>query len=252
MGRDHDGVPLIGELVDDRRQPLSARRVDAGKRLVHQEQLCAARQGTGDQHPLALAAGKLTEGGLRKLGEADEIECCERLPALGTPRPPPPSPTGERAHQHDVERAHGIVEARPVALRHVTAPRSNLDPARQRRQQAQHHFEESRFAATVRPEDTDPLSAPDGKRDALDRRRTAVSGAHSIELGQQLADHLMNRRLRSERDLGRARARSCGRSPPPSSGRCPRPTLRARACRRRACSRHSPRSRARSRGRVSS
>ena len=61
MGRQHDGRPrrrLVGDHLED---ALLRRQVEAGDRLVEEQQVGTGGERLGDQHALALAAGQIAE-----------------------------------------------------------------------------------------------------------------------------------------------------------------------------------------------
>jgi hypothetical protein len=58
---DQDGHPLVVEAADEISKPLLRGEIDAGERLVHDEQSGRGDQGTGDEDPLLLAAGEVDE-----------------------------------------------------------------------------------------------------------------------------------------------------------------------------------------------
>ena len=78
----HQGQPLRAQPLKDLGQGLAAGAVDAGQRLIEDEQLGGADQGPGDEDPLGLPAGE----------DLDVVRGPERTTSkavAGTPEPAP-------------------------------------------------------------------------------------------------------------------------------------------------------------------
>src|SRR5436190_23337 len=82
----------------------------AGEGLVEQQQPRVLDEGARDQNALALPARELAEGAVGLRSQPDGRERLERGAALDAARPPPPRKAGDRAHERNVERGHGVVE----------------------------------------------------------------------------------------------------------------------------------------------
>ena len=79
--------------------------VQAGGRLVQQQQLRFAGQGAGDQHPLLLAAAEGGEVAVRMVGQPHFGQGgAGRLPVAAAPGPQHRRPA-QTAHQHHVQGA---------------------------------------------------------------------------------------------------------------------------------------------------
>ena len=115
-------------------EPLGARRVEAGERLVEQQQPRVLHERARDQHALALAAGQLAERSSAR-GRAARPRSSASSARRRSARPgrPPPRQPGQRPHQRDVERGDRVVEARALGLRHGGRARPRLERPRERR-----------------------------------------------------------------------------------------------------------------------
>ena len=83
---------------------LLASDVEVREWLVEQQQLAAADERVGDQHPLLLAAGEVADARVREARRVDRLEhlvdeCAAPREGSGMPRrcPSSPSPTTSRA-----------------------------------------------------------------------------------------------------------------------------------------------------------
>ena len=72
MGDQHDGRAARLQGAEGVGQHLLVVQVDAGGRLVEEEQLGVAGERAGDEHPLLLAAGEGADAVAGAVGEADE------------------------------------------------------------------------------------------------------------------------------------------------------------------------------------
>jgi hypothetical protein len=85
VGNGADGAEVVAD-EDDRQpevrlktldefdEPLLAGRVDAGRRLVQEQQLRAGREGARDVRALQLPAGQFADGLVGVVGDADALE----------------------------------------------------------------------------------------------------------------------------------------------------------------------------------
>ncbi len=166
-------------------------RVDAGRRLVHDEQVGAAGQGAGDEHAALLPAGQRVEAGMA-LGPQPHVGEGGSWPPLaaarenGRHRPP----GGDQAAQDGLPHRHGDAGRTGEALRDQGDALPGPE-ARQRRAeqpdaavagvlQAEDGAHERGLAAAVRAEQRDELAGADarGRRPrARAPRRTPRTGA---------------------------------------------------------------------------
>lgn len=166
---DDDGHPSVVQARERPGEGLLAGMVDAGHRLVEDEQLRLAHQGAGDEHALLLAAGEHGHGALLVLGHVDLGEC------LRGPLPPVPWPqepgSAEQPGRDDLPGARRHAAAVRNALGHVAQPVPGRGPAEGRTEQldracgrAQNVHQgayEGRLSGPVRAEQGDGLSAGD-------------------------------------------------------------------------------------------
>src|SRR3989442_62373 len=73
--RDQKSPTFARERVEQRREELRARNVDAAERLVEQQHGCVLHERARDHYTLALAAGELAE---LLAGEIPQPDACER------------------------------------------------------------------------------------------------------------------------------------------------------------------------------
>ena len=175
--RDHHGTALAGEIVDQLHELRGAGLVEAGERLVQQQQV--ARPARARARPARAGAGRRTAR--------------RRSRVARSARPTAPSASSARRRSARPGRRHhgsrasvpisatssaltGIVEARALGLRHRAAAAADRDRPRERLQLAQQHAEERRLAAAVGAQHADAHAALDRERDVLDRGRARVAG----------------------------------------------------------------------------
>ena len=106
--------------------------VQSREGLVQQQELGVLDEPARDQHPLALAAGEITECVVGPSGDTHPFEGITRQLAVRASGPLPPRQPRKRAHQRDVERRDGEVEPGPLGLRDCRRPPMNLDGAAHR------------------------------------------------------------------------------------------------------------------------
>ena len=99
-----------------------------------------------------------------------------REPALGTAGPPPPGQARERAHQRNLQRGDGVVEAGALGLGDGRRRPADLDRPAQRPQLAEQDAQQRGLAAAVRAEQRDPLARLDVERDPSMAGGPAVAG----------------------------------------------------------------------------
>ncbi len=161
-------------------QPIGARLVQAGERFVEEHHGRVLHERTRDEHALALAAGEVPE---RRVGVVAQPDGGERVAGTGTvatARAPPPRPSGDRAHERDVQRAHREVEPRALGLGHEPASCGGLHRAGERTQLTEQHPKQRRLAAAVGSEHRDALAGPQGERHVLEHGRTSVAGRDAL------------------------------------------------------------------------
>ena len=102
VGDQHDGAAAVLELAQRVGERLLVGQVDAGRRLVEEEQVGRADQGPGDERPLLLPAGELGDPGLGLPGQADHADrVVDRCPVVAGERTQQPT-AGERAGGDDL------------------------------------------------------------------------------------------------------------------------------------------------------
>ena len=161
MGAEQDGdAQLLPDLPGQGDDIGGVAGVQAGHRLVQQEQAGMVQQRLGQQEPLALAAG---QGLQRPVGQATGVHPVQRIQhrrAPGGPQPrQAPAPAAHGAG-HEVPAAQPGARGLGADLRHVAdagsargrRPAQHADAARRRAQQAQDGAEQGGLPRAVRAE----------------------------------------------------------------------------------------------------
>jgi uncharacterized Zn-finger protein len=128
VGGDEQAAALARELDEQALQPLRARRVQPGERLVEHHHGRVLHEGARHQDALALAARQRAEGRVGLRAEAHPVERRAGLRALGAAGPPPPRQPPHGAHRRHVEGGDREVQARALRLRHHGAARALEHP----------------------------------------------------------------------------------------------------------------------------
>ena len=203
-----DDVGQLAHLVQDRQQrdPLRAQRlqdagqgparvaVDAGQRLVEDEQLGGAHEGAGDEDPLGLAAGEDLDVVVGALGQAHGLQSLQGPLA----RAPPPVRQGaagvEQPGADHLQGGGGHARRRPHALGHVAhAPPGHGGAAgdvaaeeahgpRADGQQAQDGAHERGLARAVGAQEGDRLARLDAQVDARQDEARAQDDGQVLDL----------------------------------------------------------------------
>ena len=183
VGGDQQHAALGAQVVEDPHDRLLAGLVDSRERLVEQQHAGVLDERAGDQHALALAARQRAEALARVLGEADALQRSARQRAVGGGHAPVPRRARIGAHQRDVERADGEVQARALGLRDVRCRAGDRDLAGDARKLAEQGAEQRRLAAAVGPEHGDGLAGERGERHvAQGGRARRVGGVQAGDL----------------------------------------------------------------------
>ena len=184
-GHEH-GDPERAEAGDEGEHLLPAERVEAGGRLVEEDQLGVSDERLGELGALAHAGGEATDRAEARLVEADEVEDVRR-PLARRPR---------RDAAQLTERGDGVgrrlIERQAVVLGHVAeagtyADRvagdvltTDLDRALGRCGEAEEQPEHGRLAGAVGADQPDP-TARHLEREAVERRHARVALGQAVE-----------------------------------------------------------------------
>jgi hypothetical protein len=87
----------------------------------------------------------------------------------------------------DLARGDREIEARALGLRHGCASRVHLEPAAEGPERSLEDAEQGALAASVRPQQCDPLTGLDTEGDVLDRHHPAVPGRQLDRLRERLS-----------------------------------------------------------------
>ena len=180
---DQDGDAVLPQFADDLLDAVDGDRVDAGERLVQQDDLGIGDQAAGDLQPPALAAGE--RDGAR-LAEPVDVELLEQLVAAPVPRAAVDAQHLHHAQQVllDGELAEdarflGQVAHAAVAGAAVHGPVGDVDAVEHDLagvglDHAAGHAEAGGLAGPVGAQQPDDLAAVDLEIDAVDDAAAAV------------------------------------------------------------------------------
>ena len=128
-----DGGPFGAEPAQALKQCVFGLGVHPGEGLVEQQQVRLLSEGAGEEHPLLLAAGELSDRAVGERAESELVQAAVSLhpvPAMGLAAARPgreqPVESSSGAHLDDLKRGHGEVPVHRLALRHVGDPRASV------------------------------------------------------------------------------------------------------------------------------
>ena len=194
VSRHQDRHPTLDEIAHDVHERVLGGHVNAGRRLVEQQQFRLLRQRPRDEHPLLLTAREL--GDVTVLQRA-QIECREggidgpnvcRLQAREGSQP------RIAAHRDDVahverERKVDFLGLRDVADRArregARLPPEDAHAAGIRLDQARDRLEQGGFAGAVGADDPERRPRADLERDAVEREDAVVAHDDPVQLDRQ-------------------------------------------------------------------
>ena len=204
------------DVADPVAEPLALGGVEAGRRLVEQEDLRFGRAGAGDRHELALALAEVTGVAVAEVGDADEVERTLHGAVLG--RALDAERRGadvlldaevvvelERLERASEAAAHALV--RPEAV----DPRAVEHDVRRCLGEAGDRVDRARLAGAVGADEPDDAAGRHPQRQVVDRDHAAVLDRDVLDL---------------EHDGCVAVRAQCGRY---AVGRAPRPVRRRSA-----------------------
>ena len=165
------------------------RDVDARGGLVEEQDVGSAEQGPGDEHPLLLAPGQLSDvtAGRGRRCRAVRGRRPPRSARRGWARATPVVGAG---HQHDLGDGDGELPVDRLHLRHVAGPQpaAGVRRAPGRGDRAEQDAQQCRLARTRRPDDADePRRRRPSKSTSSEHRLLAVAVRHRLQ-AQQGAD----------------------------------------------------------------
>ena len=215
MGDQQHRGALVHEPAEQLGERLLVLVVDAGCRLVHDEQVGVARERPCDERPLLLAAGQLGERGAQAVGEADAGDGADDGVVIGLAGEADERPAREpTAHDDLLDRGRDagdgarvlwyVSQPTPVAeLRQRRA--EQLDLPLVERDQSDRRPHQGRLARPVGAEQCDDLALghlevdPAEDRPPVEGHRSAVHGQtgdrrHEQEFAFRIASRL--RRIR--------------------------------------------------------
>src|SRR3989442_2626642 len=97
VGRDDDGLPFRGELLEHAHELLLGRRIDARRGLVEQQHIRLRHERPREQHALALASGERGDPPPCEVARVDPPERRAPILAIGGCRPPADAALGDAA-----------------------------------------------------------------------------------------------------------------------------------------------------------
>jgi len=183
--REHHGR-AVGHLgVDQRQDRLLAGQIEAGDRLVEQQQLRRPDQGLRDEDALSLSTGQFAERAPEQVGNVKAVGDGMDLCAIGTGDPTEQSAGAVAAHADhfvDGERHPGmmLVLLRDERRLDTGCPHDrSRRGSEQTRQQPQH----GALPAAVGPDERHRGPSIEGDRGRVERNDVAVPDRHIGELG---------------------------------------------------------------------
>ena len=122
--RQQDRQAARVEVVEQVEDLVAQADVDAGRRLVHQQQLGLAEQRAGDEHALLLAAGELPDVAVAQvLDDPSRARISPTAARSAAARPGQPA-AGRARHQHALLDGHREAPVDRLDLRHVGDPQA--------------------------------------------------------------------------------------------------------------------------------
>src|SRR5438309_3027994 len=189
VGRDDDGLPFRGELLEHAHELLLGRRIDARRGLVEQENVRPRYERPREQHALPLASGERGDRALREVARVDPCERGARILAIGGGRAPADPELCDPAHEDDVLDEERVVPAQRFRLREIrdaaglpSARAQDPDAAAHRRQQPGDDLQQGRLPGAVRPDECEQLAGAHGEVHVAQDGDAVVPGADVLEL----------------------------------------------------------------------
>ncbi len=159
--RDNHHGHLVGELLEQLPKAAADALVEACGRLVHQQQLGACGERSGDQRALQLAAGQRADLAVSQFSQIDALEHRRCLFVIFSAESSAGAAHVKPAHEHQFADGDRKTEVEVETLRNVTdtSPRAlrgsaeDLHRAAVGFNQTEHDLEQRGFAAAVGAED---------------------------------------------------------------------------------------------------
>jgi hypothetical protein len=204
MSREQDGLAERTERADELPRGSSRGGVEAGRRLVEEDELRVADERDAEVEPALLPAREHLHPGIRLVGEADQLDHLVDVPRHGVV-----------AGEHPVDLAHGegagqlrVLEndADPLAMLAAAAPRvdaEHTDVALVARAVALEDLDRRRLPRAVRPEQTEDLPRVHVEVDPPDRLDAVVGLDEAADHDRAVdAAHTGNVLRRGRRPVG--------------------------------------------------
>ncbi|MGX1480794.1 UNVERIFIED_CONTAM: hypothetical protein RKD50_009602 [Streptomyces canus] len=120
MGGHQQGPAVGGKVREELVEQFLGGDVDAGERLIQEQEPGFARQCSGHQDPLALSAGEFADRAAAQVGEADQFQCLVDGGPVCGPGSVQPAHGAGAAGEDGSGDVDGEVPGELVALRHVS------------------------------------------------------------------------------------------------------------------------------------
>ena len=193
VARQQHGHAVVGEPPDQDAHVAHARRVEAGGRLVEQQQPRRAQQRPGDAEALAHAVRVAADAVAGAVGQVDRVERAvdarrrrrRRRSAATSSRFLRPRQV--RVEPRCLDEAGDAVERGGTELQRV--PSEQPGAARGRADQPEQHPQRRRLAGAVRPEEPVDVAGRDHQVDVVDRAQLAVDLREAARLDRQGVRH---------------------------------------------------------------
>jgi hypothetical protein len=192
------GRPWRGSFTasEGRDELLASAQVEAGGRLVEDEEVRFRHERPGDEDPLPLPGGEGPEGALGEVPDTEALEERAGPNLVGVAPGDPPRSERRRARRHDeLERGETTVEERLEGGARVPdpapeladvdraeAPAEDLDGADRRGEPATGDGEQGRLAGAIRAEDDPSLPRPDRPVEGSEDRATGPADGDAPQL----------------------------------------------------------------------
>ena len=183
-------MPLVGEPADERAHVPHAGRIEAGRRLVEQQQARRAQQRPGDAEALAHAVRVAADLVLRAVGEVDGVEhladaafgafAVERRHELEVA-----APAEVRVEARRLDEARDAVEGAGALEQRIAAEqprRALVGPDK-----PEQHPQRRGLSGPVGAEVAVDVAGPDGEVDMVDGRDLAVALDETTRLDRERA-----------------------------------------------------------------
>jgi hypothetical protein len=189
MGRMQDGGPAIAQLPQQVDDQLLGRLVDAGHRLIQQQDRCLLHQRARQEDALLLPPRQGADLGSAEVGQRHPFErLADRRPVPGAGHAQP-ADAWVASHHHHLLRADREAPVDRLPLRHIGEPVSLLGDGAAIQQhragllrgQPQDRLQQRALARSVRPDHADQGAGRNSEIHVLQDRTVTIAGADAVQ-----------------------------------------------------------------------